>query len=71
MKYVTLEDILLTISKWKTEAGSPYNDGWTSNSYKEMIEKVAAECEPVTSSKQKTKATQTQDRQSDAGSLFF
>ena len=71
MKDVTLEDILFTISKWKTEASSPYNDGWTSDGYKKMIEKVAAECEPVILNKQKPKATQTQDRQSDAGSLFF
>jgi hypothetical protein len=44
MKEATLEEILLTITKWKIQAQSPYNDGWTVEGYREMLEKVALEC---------------------------
>jgi hypothetical protein len=44
MKEVSLEDILLTLMKWRVQAQSPYNDGWTSEGYREMLEEVALAC---------------------------
>ena len=35
-----LEDLLGQISKWKIEASSNYNDGWTRQHYQRMLEEV-------------------------------
>ena len=35
-----LEDLLTQIDKWKIEAASPYNDGWTRQHYERMLEEV-------------------------------
>ena len=35
-----MENILETIEKWKIEAFSPYNDGWTQNGYRENLIKL-------------------------------
>ena len=32
-----MKDILKIIEKWKTEAFSPYNDGWTQNGYRKNL----------------------------------
>ena len=36
----SLEDILGQISKWKIEASSNHNDGWTRQHYKRMLDEV-------------------------------
>ena len=36
----TLEDLLGLIQKWKLEASSPYNDGWTRQHYQDMLDKI-------------------------------
>ena len=35
-----LDDLLLQITKWKIEAASPYNDGWTQQHYQRMLNEV-------------------------------
>jgi len=35
-----LDDLLLQITKWKIEASSPHNDGWTQQHYQRMLEEV-------------------------------
>ena len=35
-----LDDLLGQISKWKVEASSPYNDGWTQQHYQRMLDEV-------------------------------
>lgn len=35
-----LDDLLVQINKWKIEAASPYNDGWTRQHYERMLEEV-------------------------------
>ena len=35
-----LEDLLSQISKWRIEATSPYNDGWTQQHYQRMLDDV-------------------------------
>jgi len=35
-----LDDLLGQISKWKIEASSDYNDGWTRQHYQRMLEEV-------------------------------
>jgi|TARA_R110000744_G_scaffold229367_2_gene347363 hypothetical protein len=35
-----LEDLLGQITNWKVEAFSPYNDGWTQQHYRRMLEEV-------------------------------
>jgi len=45
MKEVTLNDILFTIGKWRIEANSPYNDGWTSNAYRDQLKEIEEELE--------------------------
>jgi hypothetical protein len=35
-----LEDLLTQIGKWKLEAASPYNDGWTREYYQRMLDEV-------------------------------
>ena len=35
-----MKDILEIIEKWKIEAFSPYNDGWTQNGYRENLIKL-------------------------------
>ena len=35
-----LEDLLTQIGKWKLEAASPYNDGWTREHYQGMLDEV-------------------------------
>ena len=35
-----LEDLLGQISKWKIEATSEYNDGWTQQHYQRMLDEV-------------------------------
>ena len=35
-----MRDILEIIEKWKIEAFSPYNDGWTRNGYREDLIKL-------------------------------
>jgi len=35
-----LEELLDQINKWRIEAGSPYNDGWTQQHYQRMLEEV-------------------------------
>ena len=35
-----LDDLLNQIDKWKLEAASPYNDGWTRQHYERMLEEV-------------------------------
>ena len=31
-----MDDLLSIIKKWKIEAFSPYNDGWTQNGYRKI-----------------------------------
>ena len=40
LKQVDIKDILYTISTWKLEADSGYNDGWVSEHYQQKINKV-------------------------------
>jgi hypothetical protein len=44
MKYpknkTSLEDLLIQITKWKIEASSPYNDGWTQQHYQKILDRV-------------------------------
>ena len=35
-----LEDLITQIDKWKLEATSPYNDGWTRQHYQRMLDEV-------------------------------
>jgi membrane-anchored protein YejM (alkaline phosphatase superfamily) len=35
-----LEDLLNQINKWKIEAASDYNDGWTRQHYQRMLDEV-------------------------------
>jgi hypothetical protein len=35
-----LDDLLGQINKWKIEAASNYNDGWTRQHYQRMLEEV-------------------------------
>jgi hypothetical protein len=35
-----LEDLLNQINKWKIEAVSDYNDGWTRQHYQRMLDEV-------------------------------
>ena len=35
-----LEDLITQIGKWKLEATSPHNDGWTRQHYQRMLEEV-------------------------------
>ena len=35
-----LDDLLLQITKWKIEAASNHNDGWTRQHYQRMLEEV-------------------------------
>ena len=35
-----LDDLLLQITKWKIEAASGHNDGWTRQHYQRMLEEV-------------------------------
>ena len=35
-----LDDLLLQITKWKIEAASPHNDGWTRQHYQRMLDEV-------------------------------
>ena len=65
MKEVSLDDILLTIAKWRVQAYSSHNDGWTSSAYRDNLKKIKEELEGS------DKPKQSQERQSDAGSLFF
>lgn len=39
-KQSTLEDLLTQINKWKIEATSPHNDGWTRSHYQGMLDDV-------------------------------
>ena len=32
-----MNDLLSTIEKWKIEAFSPHNDGWTQNGYRKNL----------------------------------
>jgi hypothetical protein len=36
----SLEDLLGLVQKWKLEASSPYNDGWTRQHYQDMLDRV-------------------------------
>jgi hypothetical protein len=35
-----LDELLSQISKWKIEAASEYNDGWTRQHYQRMLDEV-------------------------------
>tara|TARA_Y100000310_G_scaffold330675_1_gene402738 strand:- start:586 stop:750 length:165 start_codon:yes stop_codon:yes gene_type:complete len=35
-----MNDLLSIIEKWKTEAFSSHNDGWTQNGYRKMLIEV-------------------------------
>ena len=35
-----LDDLLLQITKWKIEAASGHNDGWTRQHYQRMLDEV-------------------------------
>ena len=35
-----LDDLLLQITKWKVEATSAHNDGWTQQHYQRMLDDV-------------------------------
>ncbi len=35
-----LDDLLVQINKWKIEAASDYNDGWTRQHYQRMLDEV-------------------------------
>ena len=35
-----LDDLLLQITKWKIEAASHHNDGWTRQHYQRMLDEV-------------------------------
>jgi hypothetical protein len=36
----SLDDLLLQINKWKIEAASNHNDGWTRQHYQRMLDEV-------------------------------
>jgi len=37
---LTLDEIMTQITKWKIEAVSPYNDGWTRQHYQERLDHI-------------------------------
>ena len=40
MNKTSLEELLSLVQKWKLEASSPYNDGWTRQHYQDMLDKI-------------------------------